>query len=347
MLPPVTEVGFNTIAVTFGGLTVNVAPVVLEPALIEIVVTTATGFVAMVNVPVVLPPAMTHAAGLATPLLLAIGTVHPAAGAGEARVSVPVDFSPPISAAGLSVIDLNAGGLIVNGALMLVPLTEILTAVIAATGTVETVNLAVVDPAGTVQDTTLAAALLLARAIVVPAVGAAPVSVSVPVEAVPPVTVTGLSAMLFADGGTMVRVEAIVVPLTVIVAGVEIATGVVVIVNVPVSAPSVKTHAAGLAAGLLLTRSRVNPAGAGEPNVTVPRALTPPMTLAGTIVTPAATGGLILSVAPIVVPFAVMATDVSAATGLVFTTNVPVFAPPGMVQAAAEAMALLLVNVIV
>jgi hypothetical protein len=60
------------------------------------------------------------------------------------------------------------------------------------TGTVEILNVAVADPAGTVTVCgTVALRLLDARLMATPPVGALPVNVTVPVEATPPTTVVG------------------------------------------------------------------------------------------------------------------------------------------------------------
>lgn len=146
----------------------------------------------------------------------------------------------------------------------------------------------------------------------------------------------------------MVSDAPIVVPLTVIVAAVETATGLVVMVNAPDVAPAGTVQVAGFAAAWLLTSISVKPlVGAAEPRVTVPFAPTPPMTVVGVIVTFVATGALMVSDALIAVPLAVILTVVNVATGRVVTENVPVFAPPGIVQAAADAAPELLTKVIV
>ena len=70
------------------------------------------------------------------------------------------------------------------------------TAVEAATALVLTVNVALVVPAGiaTLEGTLATPVLLLESAICAPPAGAGPPSVTVPVEAFPPVTVVGFSA---------------------------------------------------------------------------------------------------------------------------------------------------------
>ena len=81
------------------------------------------------------------------------------------------------------------------------------TEVLTATGVVVTVNVAVVAPAATVTlaGTCAAAVFPLERATTAPPVGAAWVSVTVPVEEVPPVTEVGLSVMLLRTPANTVK----------------------------------------------------------------------------------------------------------------------------------------------
>jgi len=76
------------------------------------------------------------------------------------------------------------------------------TALDAATALVLTVNVALVAPATTVTlEGTRAAPLLLESATVAPPAGAAPLSVTVPVEELPPVTLVGFSPSEASVGG--------------------------------------------------------------------------------------------------------------------------------------------------
>jgi hypothetical protein len=77
------------------------------------------------------------------------------------------------------------------------------TVVEAATALVLTVNDALVAPAGTVtlEGTAATAVLLLESATCAPPVGAGPLSVTVPVEGFPPVTVVGFSEIEERDAG--------------------------------------------------------------------------------------------------------------------------------------------------
>ena len=112
------------------------------------------------------------------------------------------------------------GGFSVSAAVRVTPAkAAVIVAVVAAvTAVVGAVNEALVAPAATVTVAgTLAAAALLDSDITSPPVGAALVSVTVPVEAVPPVKLVGLSVKVFrlAGGGTGVTVSVAVrlVPL--------------------------------------------------------------------------------------------------------------------------------------
>jgi len=135
-------------------------------------------------------------------LLLDSVTMAPPAGAAVVNVTAPVDPVPPTTLVGLTVTEERLGaaatGSTVNTAEREAPpkLPEIVTAVEAATDAVVAVKIALVAPAGTVTlaGTPTRVALLLPRLTVAPAAGAAALSVAVPVEGVPPVTVEGLTA---------------------------------------------------------------------------------------------------------------------------------------------------------
>jgi hypothetical protein len=89
-------------------------------------------------------------------------------------------------------------------------------AVEAVTAVLVTVNVALELPALTVTDAgTTALVLLLDNATMMPPVGAGPVSVTVPVEEVPPVTLDGLSDTTESAtaGGVIVSCDVRVTPL--------------------------------------------------------------------------------------------------------------------------------------
>lgn len=134
---------------------------------------------------------------LALELLLLRLTTVPPEGAAELRVTVPLELLPPVTVDGFRVTDeivMDAGGLIVSEACrMVLPNVPVIVAVVAVvTGVVVTVKFALVDPLGTVTPLgTLALELLLLRFTTVPPEGAAALSVTVPVELLPPVTLLG------------------------------------------------------------------------------------------------------------------------------------------------------------
>ena len=77
-----------------------------------------------------------------------------------------------------------------------------MTALDAVTALVLTVNVALIAPAATATlEGTRAAPLLLESATVAPPAGAAPLSVTVPVEELPPVTLVGFSPSEASVGG--------------------------------------------------------------------------------------------------------------------------------------------------
>jgi hypothetical protein len=180
----------------------------------------------------------------------------------------------------------------------------IVAVVVLATAVVVTVNVPVVAPAATVMLAgTVADALLLDRATTAPPVGAAALSVAVPVELAPPTRLVGARAtdVMVTAGGLMlseaVWLEALYV--AVMTALVTDATAVVVTVNVPVVAPAATVTLAGTVAdALLLDRvTTAPPVGATELSVTVPVELAPPTRLVGASATEetVTVGGLIVS----------------------------------------------------
>ena len=157
----------------------------------------------------------------------------------------------------------------------------------AATTLVVTVNVALVAPAGTVTlPGTVAAELLLDSVTCAPPAGAAPSSVTVPVELLPPVTVVGFTASeVRRTLGITVRVAVRVTPPydAEMVADVDEVTTLVLIVNVALVAPAATVTLPGTVAAELSLDSVTcaPPAGAGPLRVTVPVAELPPMTIGG------------------------------------------------------------------
>jgi len=168
------------------------------------VIDAATALVLTVNVALVAPAATVTLAGTlaAVVLLLESVTVAPPAGAAPLKVTVPVEEFPPVTLVGFSESEERVGGgggaaVTVSEADLLAPLNvaEIETVVDTATALVLTVNVALVAPAATVTlDGTLATVVLLLESVTTaPPDGAAPLSVTVPVEEFPPVTLVGFT----------------------------------------------------------------------------------------------------------------------------------------------------------
>lgn len=115
----------------------------------------------------------------------------------------------------------------------------IVTEALLATGLVVTVNVAEVAFAGTVTlaSTWAAETLLLERVTTAPPVGAALISVTVPVEEVPPTTEVGLSVNVLTPLLSTLSPAVLFAPYVAEIVGVtEVETGLVVIVNVAVVA---------------------------------------------------------------------------------------------------------------
>jgi hypothetical protein len=135
-------------------------------------------------------------------------TSAPPAGAIPVNVTVPVEFAPPTTVAGLSPSDESVAGFTVSVAVAVVPyVPEIVTAVPLVTALVVTAKVALVAPAATVTlaSTCATAVLLLESVTSAPPEGAAPLNLTVPVEPLPPITLVGLSATddKVADGVTV------------------------------------------------------------------------------------------------------------------------------------------------
>ena len=102
-------------------------------------------------------------------------------------------------------------------------------------------NVVVREPAGTVaNDGTCAAAVrLLVREITAPARGAAPLSVNVPVEGDPPVTILGFKVNDVKEATETVSVVVLVFPYTAVrITEAEAATPLLIIVNVALVLPA-------------------------------------------------------------------------------------------------------------
>jgi hypothetical protein len=218
----------------------------------------------------------------------------------------------------------------------------IVTLVVKITGSVLSVKVAVVAYAGTVTlvGTEAANPLLLDRNTTAPPAGAGPLSVTVPIEEPPPVTLDGLSVSERSVGGRTASEADWVTPLFAAEIDTEIAvpTGAVVAVNVTLLAPAGTVTEDGTAAteeSLDDKETTIPPLGAGPLTTTVPTEELPPVRLAGAIESDARVGGTTVRDAVSVVPLdvAVMVTEADAATGAVATVNVALVAPAGTVTA--------------
>ena len=220
------------------------------------------------------------------------------------------------------------------------------TAVTVATDEVVTVKVLLVDPAGTVTLAgTDAAAELSDSDTIAPPLGAAALSLTVPVDDAPPTTVVGLSVRdVSVTDVTRVMLNAansVVLPRVATSCAVVLSTGNVVTVNDALVAPAGTVTDAGTLAepGRLLLRLTASPpAGAGLSRVTVPVAEVPPCTLVGLRVKPVNVGKLGWTtrsaerLTP--PPVTVMVTTVRVVTAVVVMKKMPVSLDAGMVAKA-------------
>jgi hypothetical protein len=207
------------------GFTVSKMVLVVPPYEAEMVtgVAAVTALVVTVNVALVAPPATVTLAGtVAADTLLDRETIAPPLGAAPLSVTVPVDGDPPFTAAGLSATEDSAtavAGFTVSKVVLVVPpyVAEMVSGVATVTALVVTVNVALVAPPATVTLAgTVAADALLERDTIAPPLGAAPLSVTVPIDDVPPLTLVGLRVTedsATAVGGFTVSEAVFVVPL--------------------------------------------------------------------------------------------------------------------------------------
>jgi hypothetical protein len=223
-LPPTTEAESKVKEVrsTGGaGWTVRVAVrlTLLKRAVIVTGVFASTGTVVAANVAVVAPATtVTEAGTWATAVLLEVRvTTAPPVGAGLSSVTVPVEDSPPMTAAGARPTEVRTGACTVRVAVRLTLAKEavIVTDAFESTATVVAVKVAVVAPAATVTDAgTWAAAVLLEVSVTTaPPAGAGPLSVAVPVEGLPPMTEVGTRPTEVRTGAVTVRVAVRLTPL--------------------------------------------------------------------------------------------------------------------------------------
>lgn len=215
-----------------------------------------------------------------------------------------------------------------------------MTGELAATPSVDTVNVAVVAPAKTVTDAGTVAFVVseLVSATLIPPVFALPFSVTVPVEVAPATIEVGLRVTVAMSAGlTVIDAVTLVCCFTAeIVTGVAAATPSVVTVNVTDVAPAGTVTEVGTVAVEVLELERkmgTPPVGAATEIVTVPVERFPPTTVVGASVTPVGRGAVALSelLAEEVPRVAVMTVPTSLPTGTVVAVNAAVKAAAGTV----------------
>jgi len=192
--PPNTLVGLTAIEFKEVGPIIRVAVSVASPqtAVITTGVGPETGLVVIANEALALPAGtMTDPGTLATDgvsLLKVIDT--PPFGAGPLKVTVPWETIPPTTLIGFTPIEFRTGGMTVREAVLVAPLkvADKVARVEVDTALVAIENAALVLPAGTTTEagTEATDGVSLLKVIDTPPLGAAPVSVTVPWEAMPP-----------------------------------------------------------------------------------------------------------------------------------------------------------------
>jgi len=353
VLPPTTEVGFSERADRVAALIVSVAPW-LPPSVpvINDEVLLATALVVTTKVVDVFPAGTVTEVGTcaAAVLLLCRVTTDPPVGAALFSVTVPIELFPPTTNVGFTERADRVTAVTVSVALWLCPSVPVINDdVLLATALVVTTNVADVLPAGTVTDggTCAAAVLLLCRVTIAPPVGAAPLSVTVPVDVFPPATEVGFTDRVDRLAALTVSVVAWATPyvpkmLTVVFAP----TGLVATLNVVVVAPAATVTLPGTCAAVVLSLASVTtapPAGALPVSVTVPAELVPPRTLVGFRVTEASVGGVTIRAADWVAPkIPEIVATVEDETAPVVTLKSAVVAPRATVTLAGTCAALLL-----
>lgn len=190
--PPVTEVGDKLRPVSVGVLIVSVALSVDDATVAEIdaEVVDDTPIVVIVNVADVAPEATVTLPGtVADEDPETNVTVVPFGAAGLLNVTVPVEEEPPVTEVGESVSEDTVGGVIVNVAVWLdAPRVAVMVAEVELfTPVVVILNVAEVAPEDTViEPGTVALEVLDAKETIDPPGPAWPLSVTVPVDDVPP-----------------------------------------------------------------------------------------------------------------------------------------------------------------
>ncbi len=280
------------------GFTVSVAVLVaLKFPVMTADVCELTLLVDTLNVPLVEPAGIWMFAGTVAALeLLDSVTNAPPDAAGMSSVAVPCEVPPPVTVLGFNVIDASVGwtsGDTLRVALAVVPPNEpfIGTSAEALTTRVETVNVWLVAPAGTVTLPGTVTGSAAVNETAAPPAGAAPLNVTVPVVEPPPITAVTASvrAVSVTGGPAAVTVSADDwLPLNVAVIVVGPAPTVVTAKTVLEEPAGTVTVAGTVATAVLLLVSdtAAPPAAAAPERITVPETAVPTVTLDELNVTP-------------------------------------------------------------
>jgi len=336
VVPPVTAAGTKLRPVKATTVTFAMSEVVPVVAVTVTVVEAATAPAVTWKVWLfVFTRTVTFAGTGSTPALLLVRlTVIPPAGAFPLSVTVPVVICPGTTVAGLNDSIVTTGGITVRPPDKNVPLGSVavmLTAVLAATGSVVTLKVPLVAPPATLKlaGTVAALGLLLIKVTVRPVGGAGPLKTSVPTEPTPPLTEPGLNVSDVIPAGLTVSVPVTLLApsVAVTVTMVCVATPTVVAVNVCdvfpariITVPGTVTEGSPL-----LNETVIPPAGATWLIVTVPVELVPPVTAAGLklrLVTAVGGSTVTFPVTMVVPVVAVTVTGVAVATAPPVTMNV-------------------------
>lgn len=354
--PPATDVGFNVTELSDGPVgppvTVSVAAWLEAPVLAESddVVVAPTAAVVTVNDAVAAPFGTVTVSGtVAAPVLLdARFTTTPPGPATSARVTVAVVFTPPATDALASDRAVTLGGLTtssvvavaVSSVALIVAVTELATCVVS------TVNVLLIEPAGTVTVAgTVTPARLLESETTIPPVGALLDNVTVPVELLLPTTLDGATET---DANRPARTAKAPVTLDVGVLAVtttpvSVETAFVLTVKIASCEPAATVTVTGTVAAASLD-SKVTtrpPAGALVSRLTIPVAVLPPATPAGEMVITETRGAVTVRSAFAAVPLdvAVIVADVFADTAIVVIVKVALVAPSATVTLAGSVAA--------
>lgn len=341
--PPLTVAGERLRLLIVAGVTVSAA-VCCPPPRLAVMVTGVlpdTAEVDTVNVADVAPAATVTLPGTVALLLLDDrATDVPPGPAAPVSITVPVELVPPSTDAGEIFRLASPAGVIVRFADAWLPANDpvIEAAVDEETALVPTVNVADVEPAGTDTDAgTVALPLPDARVTEAPPGPAAPLSVTAPVELLPPNTDVGETVRLVSVAAFIVSVAVLVtLPATpVIVAVAVVETALVFTVKVAEVEPAAMATLAGsVALALLDDRVTAVPPGPALPlNVAVPVELLPPVTDVGDTLMLLRVAGEIVSVAVFLLPpcVPVIVAVAAADTAVVFTVKLAELAPEATV----------------